>query len=609
MPDPEPAPSTGADHWAVLHAGFRWHVPADLNLAEVCCGRWARDTPDAVAIVESDADAVFTYGELQRAANRLANGLRQLGVSRADRVAIVMPQRFETAVAHVALAQLGAIGVPLTMLFGPEALAYRLNDSGAKVALVDESGIANLRATRGDCPLLEAVVAVGGAAGQGDVDWQVICAGASDNFTAVATTGDGAVVLIYTSGTTGPPKGALIPHRALIGNLSGFVASQNGFGFDASASASASASAPATWPGGISRTRDMSDLAMPPGTGANAPGPVFWSPADWAWTGGLMDALLPTLYFGRTIVAHRGRFSPEGAFALMQRHRVTHTFLFPTALKAMMKAVPRPRDHFELSLQAVMSAGEAVGDAVFGWCRDALGVPVNEMFGQTEMNYIVGNSYRHWPARPGSMGRPYPGHRVAVLDDDGTECPRGSVGDVALHRLDVHGDPNPIFFIGYWNNDVATRAKFTGDPADSWCRTGDLALMDADGYLWYQGRSDDIFKAAGYRIGPGEIENCLLKHPAVANAAVVPKPDAERGALVKAYVVLAPGHEATPALVEALQQHVRGHLAAYEYPKEIEFIDALPMTTTGKVQRRVLRLQEVGRAEQTERTQRAGQAG
>ncbi|MFL6661175.1 MAG: AMP-binding protein, partial [Rhizobacter sp.] len=323
---------------------------------------------------------------------------------------------------------------------------------------------------------------------------------------------------------------------------------------------------------------------------------VFWSPADWAWTGGLMDALLPTLYFGRTIVAYHGRFAPEKAFELMQRHRVTHTFLFPTALKAMMKAVPAPRERYTLALRAIMSAGEAVGDAVFGYCTNQLGITVNEMFGQTEMNYVVGNCALHWPARPGSMGRPYPGHRVAVIDDDGRECPRGTPGDVAVHRRDVHGHPDPVFFLGYWRNEDATRRKFTGDLGDSWCRTGDTAVMDEAGYLWYQGRSDDVFKAAGYRIGPSEIENCLVKHAAVANAAVVPRPDPERGAVVKAYVVLAAGFEGSASLIDELQRHVRGKLAPYEYPKEIEFIDALPMTTTGKVQRRVLRLREEERA-------------
>jgi acetyl-CoA synthetase len=551
---------TATDDHAALHANFRWQVPARFNIAEACCARWARDTPNAVAIRcerEDGSVTTHTYAQLQRAANRLSHALVRLGVQRGDRVAIVMPQRFETAVAHIAIHQLGAVAMPLSMLFGPDALEYRLNDSGARVAIVDESAIANVLAARPLCPGLATLLAVGAAQGQGDLDWDDALAAERTSFTPVGTKADDAAVLIYTSGTTGPPKGALIPQRALIGNLSGFVASQNWFPQDDA---------------------------------------VFWSPADWAWTGGLMDALLPTLYFGREIVGYQGRFSAETAFALMQRHRVTHTFLFPTALKAMMKAVPAPRERYSLQLRAIMSAGEAVGDTVFAWCRDALGVPVNEMFGQTEVNYIVGNSHLRWPARPGSMGRAYPGHRVAVIDDHGRECARGTAGDVALHRLDVHGDPDPVFFLGYWHNETATRAKFTGDVNDSWCRTGDMAVMDADGYLWYQGRSDDVFKAAGYRIGPSEIENCLVKHAAVANAAVVPKPDAERGAVVKAYVVLAPGFVGDAALIAALQQHVRGQLAPYEYPKEIEFTDALPMTTTGKVQRRVLRLQEEARA-------------
>ena len=581
MPRVSPAPKS--DAYSSLHRRFRWHVPAEFNIAEVCCTRWARATPDAIAIRAEHEDgrsANHTYRELQREANRLSNALKRLGVARGDRVAIVMPQRFETAVAHIALYQLGAVAMPLSMLFGPEALEYRLTDSDARVAIVDESGIANLLAARAACPNLATVIAVGAAQRQGDLDWDTTCARERTRFAAVRTRCDDGAVLIYTSGTTGPPKGALIPHRALIGNLSGFVASQNWFGFDDRPSSS--------------RKGERGKMSVD--TGNQKARSVFWSPADWAWTGGLMDALLPTLYFGRPIVGYQGRFSPDTAFALMQRHRVTHTFLFPTALKAMMKAVPAPRERYDLRLRAIMSAGEAVGDAVFAWCRDALGVPVNEMFGQTEINYIVGNSHARWPARPGSMGRPYPGHRVAVIDDAGIECPRGKPGDVALHRRDVHGDPDPIFFLGYWKNEAATRAKFTGDPADSWCRTGDTAVMDADGYLWYQGRSDDLFKAAGYRIGPSEIENCLVKHAAVANAAVVPKPDAERGALVKAYVVLAPGIDGTPELVDELQRHVRGQLAPYEYPKEIEFIDALPMTTTGKVQRRVLRLQEEARA-------------
>jgi acetyl-CoA synthetase len=578
--DPPPAPVP--DNHAALHGSFRWKVPKKFNIAQVCCGRWAA-LPDAarrVAIQAMDAQGEITahsYLMLQQQANRLSRVLSGLGVGRGDRVAIVMPQRFETAVAYMAVLQMGAVAMPLSMLFGPDALEYRLHDSAAELAICDESSMANVTAVRQHCPALRQVLGVGAAGAQADIDYADALARVQPEFAPVRTAADDAAVLIYTSGTTGNPKGALIPHRALIGNLSGFVCSQNWFGFDGRDNAATDA--------------------------------VFWSPADWAWTGGLMDALLPTLYFGRPIVGFNGRFSPQAALALMGRCGVTHTFLFPTALKAMMKAYPGTaattvRQQFKLKLQAIMSAGEAVGDAVFDYCQQQLGVTVNEMFGQTEINYIVGNCSVQWPPKPGSMGKAYPGHRVAVIDEAGQECPVGVAGDVALNRFDVHGQPDPIFFLGYWKNEAATRDKFTGD----WCRTGDLATRDAQGYLWYQGRADDVFKAAGYRIGPGEIENCLVKHPAVANAAVVPKPDRERGALVKAYVVLAPDFVAAralspgsdaqfdAALVAELQAHVKGKLAPYEYPKEIEFVDALPMTTTGKVQRRVLRLQEQQRA-------------
>jgi acetyl-CoA synthetase len=581
--------SLSSSAYEVLHREFIWDVPTSFNLAQVCCGRWARQQPDAVALRYETLEGQiqqFSYRQLQQAANRLSHGLRRLGVGKGHRVAIVLPQCFETAVAHIAIYQLGAVAMPLSVLFGPEALAYRLQDSAAVVALVGEASMQVLRAVRGECPALRSCLWVGTAGRTGlqpgELFYDDVMSSMPSEFSPEATLADDAAVLIYTSGTTGPPKGALIPHRALIGNLPGFVCSQNGFGF-------------ACFNGQVV-----------PGVPPSESHAVFWSPADWAWTGGLMDALLPTLYFGRTIVAQEGRFSPEKAFELMERHGVTHTFLFPTALKAMMKAVPRPAQQYRLhTLQAIMSAGEAVGDAVFAYCQEQLGITVNEMFGQTEMNYIVGNCAMNgradapvgWPAKPGSMGRPYPGHRVAVIDEHGQVCPSGVPGDVAVHRRDVRGALDPIFFLNYWNNLAATQAKFTGDTDDSWCRTGDTAVMDEDGYLWYQGRSDDVFKAAGYRIGPSEIENCLVKHPAVANAAVVPKPDAQRGALVKAFVVLAPGFVSSPDLIEALQQHVRARLAPYEYPKEIEFMEALPMTTTGKVQRRVLRLLEEERAQ------------
>jgi acetyl-CoA synthetase len=542
------------DQYRTLYRSFRWQVPREFNIADVCCRRWSQET-SRIALHyqdESGSAASYTFGALQADANRLSNALAAFGVARTDRVAIILPQRPETIVAHVAIYQMGAVAMPLSLLFGPDALEYRLVNSEAVAAIVDVSAMDALHSIRANCPALKHVIVVGGESGEAH-GWGALLAKASDYFTPVATYADEAAVLIYTSGTTGPPKGALMPHRALIGNLPGFVASQNWFPRN---------------------------------------GDVFWSPADWAWTGGLMDALLPTLYFGFPIVGSRGRFTPERAFDLMQRHRVTNTFLFPTALKMMMKTVAEPRSQYRLALRAIMSAGEAVGATVFDWCREALDVTVNEMFGQTEMNYIVGNSHEKWPARAGSMGRPYPGHQVSIIDDEGRVVAPGTTGEVAINRFDIHGHPDPIFFLEYWRNPTATRAKFSGD----WCRTGDLASEDKDGYLWYEGRADDVFKAAGYRIGPSEIENCLVRHPAVANVAVVPKPDAERGATIKAFVVLAAGFEASASLIDELQQHVRGRLAPYEYPKEIEFIGELPMTTTGKVQRRLLRELEAARA-------------
>ena len=335
--------SQNRDNYAFLHEHFQWQVPEKFNIAQVCCGRWAQG-PDAkkkIAIKAMDMTASGTfhsYFDLQHQASRLSNVLAVLGVKRGDRVAIVMPQRFETAVAYMAVLQMGAVAMPLSMLFGPEALEYRLHDSEAVLAICDESSIANLNTVRENCPLLRSVIGVGVAAAHSDVDYSDALARVTPEFAPIETLADEAAILIYTSGTTGNPKGALLPHRALIGNLTGFVCSQNWFGFDGQRNATTEA--------------------------------VFWSPADWAWTGGLMDALLPTLYFGCPIVAFNGRFSPQTAMELMRDGGVTHTFLFPTALKAMLKAYPGTathsvREQFQLQLQAIMTAGEAAGDAVF----------------------------------------------------------------------------------------------------------------------------------------------------------------------------------------------------------------------------------------------------
>jgi acetyl-CoA synthetase len=414
----------------------------------------------------------------------------------------------------------------------------------ASVAIVEATTVGNLAAMRDRLTHLRHVIGVE-TAGREILSWRNLLEKASSRFAAVDTEADDPALIIYTSGTTGPPKGALKAHRVLIGNVPGFVHSHDFF---------------------------------------PRPGDMFWSPADWAWTGGLMDALLPAWLFGVPILGYRGRFDAERAYYLLEKYGVRNSFLFPTALKLMMKVFPSPKQKFDLSLRSIMSAGESVGVTVFEWAKAELGVTINEMFGQTEINYVVGNCQSAWPAKPGSIGRPYPGHRVAVIDDEGNEAKAGELGEVAVNRF-FNGQPDPVFFLEYWKNEQATKDKFIGD----WGCTGDQAKRDEDGYLWYQGRSDDVIKSAGYRIGPAEIESCLVKHPAVLNAAVIGKPDATRGSIVKAFVVLQPGKPPSEALIEEIQAHVRGRLAPYEYPREIEFIEALPMTTTGKVQRKELR--------------------
>jgi acetyl-CoA synthetase len=541
------------DRYQELHDRFRWNVPARYNIAQACCGQWAQDRSRFALYWEdeSGATAAYSFWDIQQQANRLSNALGALGVKRGDRVALLLPQRPESAIAYMAIFQMGAVALPLSHLFGPDALEYRMEHAGASVAIVEPTTIANLWQVRGKLSQLRHVIGVGGAREAGVHAWEALLEKSSSRYAQVDTAADDPAVVIYTSGTTGAPKGAYEAHRLLIGNLSGFVHSHDFF---------------------------------------PQPGDMFWSPADWAWAGGLFDALLPSWAFGIPILGYRGKFDAEKAYYLLEKYGVRNSFLFPTALKLMMKAVPEPRQKYHLNLRSVMSAGESVGVTVIEWAKEQLGVTINEMFGQTEINYVVGNCQAAWPVKPGSIGRPYPGHRVAVIDEQGRERPRGELGEIAVHRS-CNGEADPVFFLEYWKNAQATKEKFIGD----WGLTGDQGKMDEDGYLWYQGRSDDVIKSSGYRIGPAEIESCLVKHPAVANAAVIGKPDATRGAIVKAFIVLQPGQVPSQALEDEIRQHVRGRLAPYEYPKEIEFIDALPMTTTGKVQRKELRKREEAR--------------
>jgi acetyl-CoA synthetase len=525
-------------------ASFRWEIPTYYNIAYETCDKHERRSNDIALFYENDRGdkKSFTFGQIRSLSDQFANALRALGVSRGDRVAIILSQRVETGIAHLAIYKIGAIALPLSILFGRDALEYRLRDSGAKVVLTDASHSDMLADMKQQLPDLDVVIGCDDA--QGRMGFWPLLEKAKDSLPAVTTGADDPALLIYTSGTTGPPKGALVAHRSLLGNLPGFELSQNFF----------------------PREND-----------------VFWTPADWAWTGGLMDGLLPSWYYGSPILAYEGgKFDAERACHLLEKYEVTNAFIPPTALK-MMRQVPDIGSRFKLAFRSIMSAGETLGEEVFRWAEDGLRVSVNEMWGQTEFNYLVGNCSAIMSVKPGSMGKPYPGHSIGVIDGDGQAMPIGEPGELAARIND------PVMFLNYWGKEEATREKFIGQ----WFCTGDVGYYDDDGYLWFVGRKDDVISSAGYRIGPGEIEDCLLKHAAVAQAAVIGSPDELRGSIVKAFIVLAKGYEPTDELKTDIQASVRTRLAAYEYPREIEFIEEVPMTTTGKVRRMELRRRDL----------------
>ena len=532
-----------ATDFDAIRSEFHWSIPEKLNVAYQVCDRHQGRSQQVAVYYENAVGqrAEYSFADLKKYSDRFANALRATGIKQGDRVAIVLPQTIETIVAHLAIHKLGAVSLPLAILFGPEALEYRLRDSGASAAIVHASRYDDVKTLQPELADLQTVIGCRCGVAQ-DEFWTLLEQG-SGQFEMVQTRADDPACLIYTSGTTGPPKGALVAHRAVIGNFSGFEMSQNFY---------------------------------------PQVGDVFWTPADWAWTGGLWDALLPALNYGMPIVAFEGGgFDAERVCKLMGDYAVTNTFIPPTALK-MLRVLPDLKSRFNLKLRAIMSAGEQVGEELIHWGRDALDLTINEMWGQTEFNYIVGNCSAIMSPKPGSMGKPYPGHRVDVIDDDGNVMPDGEEGELAAWCDD------PVMFLGYWNNAQATRAKITAN----WFRTGDVGYRDADGFLWFVGRKDDVITSAGYRIGPGEIEDSLLKHPAVLQAAVIGKPDELRGEIVKAFVVLSQGHQASSELAREIQQSVRERLSAHEYPREVEFIDSLPMTTTGKVRRIDLRARE-----------------
>lgn len=525
-----------------LYGGFKWSIPDRFNIAREICDRWADAEPERLAIIHKTPEGPLvhiSYGELQARANQVANGLRAAGISKQDRIALLLPQCPQTAITHIASYKLGAVAVPLASLFGPDALEYRLNDSGAKAVITDKGGLAKIKAIRDRLEHLEIVICTDGADGEAQ-DFDAFREGQPEDFQTEDTLAEDWAIMVYTSGTTGPPKGALHAQRILPGHLPSIEYSHEFFPQE---------------------------------------GDLMWTPADWAWAGGLFNIMLPALYYGVPLLAYNFiKFDPEAAFALMQEAGVRNAFIPPTALR-MLRVVENPSERFTLSLRTIASGGEALGRETLQWGRDQLGLTINEFYGQTECNYVLASCATIGVVKPGSIGKAIPGHIVGVVDDEGNELGAGKQGQIAVKR------PDPIMFLGYWKRDDATEEKFIGD----WMTTGDQGVIDEEGYISFVGRDDDVITSAGFRIGPGEIEDCLIKHPAVRLAAAVGKPDPIRTEIVKAFIVLKEGFSQTPELEKELGAFVREHLSAHEYPREIAFIDEMPLTTTGKVIRRLLR--------------------
>jgi acetyl-CoA synthetase len=534
-----------AKSYQKLCAAFRWEIPAHYNIGVDICDKWAADAERPALVYEDENGRVerYTFRDLQRLSNRLANALRVQGLQRGDRVGILLPQRPETAVMHIAAYKLGAVAIPLFTLFGPDALEYRLSNSGTRCVVTDAANLEKLLQIQPNLPGLETLIVVEGKAPAGGLRWQELIERGKSEFEPVATRAGDPALIIYTSGTTGPPKGALHAHRTLLGHLPGVEFPHNFF---------------------------------------PRPGDFFWTPADWAWIGGLIDVLFPSWHHGIPVLAHRARkFDPERAFYLIAKHGVRNAFMPPTALK-LMRQVQNPRSRHRFEMRSIGSGGETLGEELLDWGRETMGLVINEFYGQTECNLIVGCCAEVMEIRPGSMGKAIPGHTLAVVDAAGRAVPAGTIGEIAVRR------PDPVMFLEYWGNPAATEEKFVGD----WMLTGDLARLDEDGYFWFSGRKDDVITSAGYRMGPAEIEDCILKHPSVGMVAVIGVPDPVRNEIVKAFVVLKPGMRGDRKTADEIQNFVKRRLAAHEYPRAIEFVDELPMTATGKIMRRELKKRE-----------------
>ena len=514
-----------APTYDALQTSFVWDIPKRYNIGVDVCDKWAAIDPDRTAIIDLTEGVRIdvSFGVLQYLSDHLAQHLQAKGIGAGDRVGVLRTQSVWTAAAHIAIWKLGAISVPLFTLFRAEALLSRLNDGGAKAVCVDEGSLQIITPLLDQLPAVEHVICPETTAFDQD----------EFSFEPHDTSADDPAILIYTSGTTGPPKGALLAHRTLLGHLPGV---------------------------------EMSHDFLP------QQGDCLWTPADWAWIGGLLDVLMPGLHHGIPVVAARmKKFNAAGCQKIIEQGGVRNVFFPPTALKMLKEEGAQIT-----GLRTVASGGEPLGSALIAWGKQALGLTINEFYGQTECNMVVSSCNVIFASRDSCAGRIVPGHDVAVIDENG--LPTGCEGDIAVRR------GTPVMMLEYWQNPMATLEKFRGD----WLVMGDRGILE-DGFIRFVGREDDVITSAGYRIGPSAIENCLLAHRAVAAVAVVGKPDPKRTEIVKAYVTLSDGFAPNDALVKALQSHVAGTLAAHEYPREIDFVEDLPMTVTGKIIRKELK--------------------
>ena len=523
-----------------MRAAHRWEVPEHYNIASDVCDKHPRDK---LAMVWEDwrgAEREVRFGELQDLSRRFANVLAANGVERGDRVATLLPSLPETAAAFFGTYRSGAILLSMSVLYGDEGIQHRLKDSGAKAVVTDT-------ANRDRIPegLAEVVLVLdspdgsdGGERRADDVDLGAALEQASDRHEAVDTSADDPAQLYYSSGTTGLAKGILHAHRYILGHEE--------FEF----------------------CHDVREDELFHGSG------------EWAWAAGIAPLLGPWRYGATQFVyARKGGFDPEEQLRQLEKHGVQNMFTTPTALRAMTAVADAGRKYPLERLRVTCSAGEPLNPEVIRWFREQFGITILDYYGLTE-SYPLCANYPTVEVREGSMGLPMPGWDVAILDEDEKPLPPGERGEICLRARS-----NPHYPLGYWNRPEDSEKDFGGD----WFHTKDAAEADEDGYFWYSGRADDVIISAGYRSGPFEVESACVEHAAVHEAAAVASPDEKRGDLVKAFIVLAEGYEPTDDTAREIREYVRDRHSKYAYPREIEFVDDLPKTLTGKIRRIDLR--------------------